>query len=281
MKISIVGHVCIDNNHSEKASYIAAGGPAVFMNKIYRFFEDVTMTVISPYGHDFQPYSADLVLLPDSPITDKTLSYENHLQDGVRSQKALNREQAFKLSFTQDIKDILKESEIVIIAPLLPTISAATIEKIKKASNKEALLVLLPQGFYRAFSAENEVIERQFEEWQSVLPYVDLVIVSQEDNKQIEQDISQWTAAYPDLIVAMTMAEKGVRLFYQQQVKDVSNTPVAKKEIVDSVGSGDIFAAAFSYQYRLTTDLVSAAKFANQVARQSLFFKADEIKIFF
>jgi len=56
MNISILGHVCIDKNTSEHTSYVAAGSPAMFMNRIYKQFPNCPTNIIASYGQDFLKY---------------------------------------------------------------------------------------------------------------------------------------------------------------------------------------------------------------------------------
>jgi len=155
MKITILGHVCIDKNTSENSSYTAAGSPAMFMNKIFRQLPDNQLTIIAPYGADFLEYAENGKLYPEKPSGKNTLVYENITKGGARIQKAHHT----------------KEKEIP-----LPT----------KA--------------------------------------------------------------------------------------------VPESEVVDSVGSGDIFSAGFAHRYQQTHSLEKAGRFANELARQCLFYTPSEIK---
>jgi sugar/nucleoside kinase (ribokinase family) len=58
----------------------------------------------------------------------------------------------------------------------------------------------------------------------------------------------------------------------------VPTDPVKPEDIVDSVGSGDIFSASFAYKYFLTKQIKESIVFANTVARQGLFYPADALK---
>ena len=72
MRILNIGHVLIDENTSEKASYTSAGGVPIFMNKIYKKLPDADYTIVSQYGKDFESYRNDLHLYPTNPTLEHT-----------------------------------------------------------------------------------------------------------------------------------------------------------------------------------------------------------------
>mgnify|MGYP001014805400 CR=1 FL=1 len=141
MNIVIIGHVCIDYNLSENTKYIAAGGPAVFINRIYRRFADVNVRVISPYGHDFYNYKAELDLIPIKPDRSKTLSYENISSGNNRQQKACNREYALPLPQDKEIKQTIAAADIIYFAPLTPDYSSRYIVSLMAGAAKKSLKI--------------------------------------------------------------------------------------------------------------------------------------------
>ena len=80
-------------------------------------------------------------------------------------------------------------------------------------------------------------------------------------------------------IIIVTQGEKGSMAIDKGEEVWAQADPVPKEKIIDSVGSGDIFSAAFAYDHFLYKDLKKALDFANNIARQCLFFTPDEIKI--
>ena len=77
----------------------------------------------------------------------------------------------------------------------------------------------------------------------------------------------------------ITREEKGAIVVNKNGVIAVSVKPVPVNKIIDSVGAGDIFAAGFAYSFFKTKDLIKSVNFANKIARQSLFYPSDKIKI--
>lgn len=277
MNVVALGHVCIDRNESENASYVTAGSPAVFIHKIFRQLPDTNVNVIASYGIDFLEYKKDLPLVTLSGELPKTLVYENVSKNNTRSQKALNREYADPPNLTEEVSNILTQTDIVFVAPLMPNFSEDYLKEAFSKLKNDSLKVLIPQGYYRNFDSENNVIPRNFEE-ENILSFFDLVVVSDRDGKNVFEKVKDWVEKYGILVIVTTGKDGAVAITKDGNINLPANT-VDEKDIVDTVGSGDIFSASFAYKYYLTHDIGKSGEFANEIARQALFFTPDQIKI--
>lgn len=276
MNITILGHVCIDGNISEHSSYTSAGSPAMFMAKIYQQFPGVVTHIIAPYGKDFLPYLKNISIYPDIPTGDKTLVYKNLLQRTIRTQKALNREYTELLPITDELQALIDASDVLFLAPLTPDYSVQYVNFVMKFARKETIKILLPQGYYRSFDSENNVHQREFKEAAALLPLFDFVIVSGQDHFAIKDFAKDWAQ---HIQVIVTKGDKGVDYYHTDTKITVPTKPVKPEYIIDSVGSGDIFSASFGYKYFETKNIQVSLEFANNIARQCLFYKADSLKI--
>lgn len=268
-KFLIIGHICIDQNVSEKISYVGAGGPAIFINKILNKFKNCKTTIISPYGKDFLPYFKNGAIYPLQPSNKNTLIYKNLSKKGVRVQKALNRKNAAPVKITKDMRAIIKQADIIFITPLLPNFSPKYIKQIAKASKKKAIKILLPQGYFRNFNLKNEVVFRKFSEANKVLPFIDFFILSNEDYPKIEQLSSNWAGKHK-IVSIITLEGKGALIIDKNKKIIVSTISIPKNKIIDSVGCGDTFSAGFAYYYAKTKSLEKAVAFANKLAGKKL-----------
>ncbi|OGK62978.1 hypothetical protein A2334_01960 [Candidatus Roizmanbacteria bacterium RIFOXYB2_FULL_38_10] len=278
MNITILGHVCIDRNISENSSYTAPGSPAMFMNKIFKQLPDVEATIVASHGTDFLEHKGNAKLYPYTPQGNKTLIYENKTQGGMRSQKAFNREFAIPVVIDTGLEEILSSSNIVFVAPILPNLSGPYLRKSLSLTAPSTLKVLLPQGYYRNFDAENNVSAREFMESDEVLSLIDIVIVSEQDHPNM-QDLARKWAQRHKIIVLVTLGEKGAVAIKENEEIQLPTSSVPEHKIIDSVGSGDIFSAGFAYRYKVTHDIKEAGRFANELAKQCLFYTPHEIKI--
>jgi len=276
MNITILGHVCIDTNSAEHTSYTSAGSPAIFMNKVYRQFPGVKSQIIAPYGADFLPYLKGIPIYPNKPSEKKTLLYKNIMHGNIRIQKAINREYVELLPITDEMQDIISQSDVIYLAPLTAGYSIQYVHYLMQFAHKDALKILLPQGYYRSFDSENTVHQREFKEADILLPLFDFVIVSEQDHFVMNEYSKKWAQ---NIRVIVTEGEKGAHYFYKNESTLVPTKPVRPEDIIDSVGSGDIFSASFGYTYFKTKDVHASIEFANNIARQCLFYKADSLKI--
>lgn len=275
MNIHILGHVCIDSNVSEHVSYKGPGSPAVFMTHVYKKFPHVSSHIIAPYGSNFLYYSKELNIFPLQPIGDTTLLYENISHGNTRIQKAHHRESAKPPLLIEELKNILSSADILFFAPLTPDYSAEYVKTAMQHLQKDTLKIFLPQGYYRSFDHEDKVIEREFVEADELIPLFDFVIVSEQDHREMSNIAKDWSK---NTQVIITTGDKGAQYFFKDTSFTVPVDPVNPKDIIDSVGSGDIFSASFGYKYYLTKDVKKSLRFANDIARQCLFSKADNLQ---
>lgn len=279
MNIVIVGHVCIDQNTSESSSYTSAGSPAMFMNKIFQFLPDAKVNIITSYGPDFSEYIEGVSIWPKKPNLKKTLIYENiSFTNGKRMQKAHNYKGALLPIITEEAGSIIHSADVIIIAPLLPNILPAYIQSTLNYASKDSIVLLLPQGFYRQINENDDVLTREFQESTEILPHVNVVTVSNEDNPHMLEIARSWVKKY-NLKVVMTQGKDGALIIDKNKEQLIPTEPVNPEDIIDSVGSGDIFSTALIYQYKRTGDMEESTIFANAIARQCLFYTPDNIRI--
>ncbi len=278
LQVTVVGHLCIDHNFSEHATYVTAGGPARFISKINQQLPSVSTQIMAPIGQDFQSFEKELTVITNLKRSEQTLIYENRTMAGARVQKAFNRAEAQPVSLSSRIHKILVGSQVLFLAPLLPNFNPEYVSSVVTHVNSQALKILIPQGYFRDFDSHDVVIFREFREAQAILPLFDVMILSELDYPDLDVLAEEWSVRY-QIVVLVTLGDRGCLVINGRHRVVVPVEAVPDEEIVDSVGSGDIFSAAFAYAYHQKHDLMSAVEFANSVARQCLFYSAEEIKI--
>lgn len=276
MRAIAIGHVCIDKNTSEQSNFVGAGGPGVFMNKVMSGLPGSSFAVCAPYGPDFLQYQGALSLFPSKPLEISTLVYENTVTHGIRTQKCYHHETAVPITLTGEMKNIIKIASVVCVAPLTPAYSPQYIRDVKKIMSTTSPMVLLPQGCFRQFDVDHTVVEREFIETESILPLVDVVIVSDEDHSDMNKHAQYWAKTYGCLVV-MTQADRGATVFNGKNQTSVPTNPVPMNQIVSSIGAGDIFSAGFMYEFYSSHDAISAARYGNRLARQGLLCAPDAL----
>lgn len=278
MNILIIGHVCIDKNSSEHMSYTGPGSPAMFMSKIFRQIPHSKVTIIAPYGPDFLPYAKNVSLYPKRPNRKKTLVYENITKRGTRTQKAYNREEGNPVPINRNMIRLVRQADIIFFAPLLPNFPENYFRRIVLFAKKDCSTVLLPQGFYRSFDPHDNVILREFKEADTILSFLNVVVVSDEDHPKMFLEARRWARRNNNTLVIITQAEKGAVALKGDAMIRLPTRPVPQSKIIDSVGAGDVFAAGFSIKLYQTKDIKKAGDFANRLARQRLFYTADRYR---
>ncbi len=277
MNVVVVGDVCVDRNISENASYSSYGSPSVFMSRIFSKFTDVTTTIISHYGADFSPTLINTLMYPPQANSKNTLIYENHMKKGVRQQKVYNADNFQTVTINDELKHIISNADIVVLAPLLPYYSAEYVKKILSFTKNTALKLLLPQGFFRKIETNHTINPRIFIEDHTIIPLFDFIILSEEDRADIDTVIKKWLD-WSSLKIIVTMSNKGGRFVSRNDSFEVPTKPISNTQVVDSVGAGDIFAAGFMYQYFHSKNIQKSIEFANYIAGQSLKFTPDQLE---
>jgi sugar/nucleoside kinase (ribokinase family) len=266
----ILGHICIDRNEAEQASYTSWGSSALFTARYFQDHFGCEPAVISAYGPDFEDYRSDFTLFPESPNAKHTLVYENILKDNKRTQYAHHAADSFEPPLTEEVIGLIETAEILIVATLLPSYSARYVQEALSHARPSCLKILVVQGYLRTIDADDSVRTRDFPESAGVLPNFDIVVFSDEDHPNIEELARKWKKQSHSTNIIMTQGPKGASIVEDDHMRNIPTTPVPPEEIVDSVGCGDVFAAAIAYHYFKGKDLAAAITAAHRAARHKL-----------
>jgi len=268
--IVLVGHVCIDHNTTENATYTSWGSSVLYMAKYYQAQYFALPIVVSNYGPDIVPYLPALEMLPAKPNKATTLLYENDTRTLPRIWKAHNTEVADAPALTPQIINAVQQANVIIVATLLPNYSAAYVQELLSYAKPGSLKVMCPQGYFRHINDDGLVIPRDFTEAPQIVPLFDLVIYSEEDNPRAFEIAKDWQQSATDTQIIVTQGPKGASIVTKDDVIYVPTKALAPEDIVDSVGCGDIFAATVAYSFYQTKNLQEAIKLAHKAAAQKL-----------
>jgi sugar/nucleoside kinase (ribokinase family) len=242
--ITIVGHVCLDNNIVDGISRKSWGSAAMYIARYLAKEFSIRPSIISAYGNDFRQHAAGFTLVGESG-DHPTLLYENRITNGHRVQLCHHRHYSPPVKLRQEVTDLLSKTDLLIVAPMLANYSVEYIQQIMRYVSKKSLKALLPQGYMRSINENNEVEKRHFIEAPHILPYFDAVIASEEDGNDTLQLASTWATYKQRSSIVITQAEKGATLFYQGETRHIPTVPLPLREIKNPVGSGDTFSAQF------------------------------------
>ncbi len=283
MKIEILGQVCADRNVTERGELsFSPGSPAMFMHRVLSRFPGTEVSIAASYGAAYVGYlkAQGVDIYPPRPnIKGKTLVYEStSYPDGDRTQRAYHRGEARVVPLDLQLRARLSQADLVFFGPILPNIPPSYYEHVAGVVRRDTIKVLLPQGYFRSFNRANNVIERKFREADQILPYIDLVIVSEQDAEDMLSTAKKWAQRHR-LISVVTLEERGAVGFVGSEEIELPTTPLPAEDIVDSVGSGDIFSAGLAYWLRQTGNIEEAGRRANALARKCLLYSVTDLDI--
>lgn len=127
------------------------------------------------------------------------------------------------------------------------------------------VLGLTPQGWMRAWDEAGHVRPCRWEGAEALLPSAGAVVISREDVQGDEEVIESF--AHQTRVLAVTEGAAGVVLYWNG---DRRRFRAPESSLVDDVGAGDIFAAAFFIRMYSTRDPWEAARFATLIAARSI-----------
>lgn len=124
-----------------------------------------------------------------------------------------------------------------------------------------AIVGVTPQGWMRQWDGQGLVAPRAWAEAPFILPYVDVLVYSEED-VACDEAVIRYYATLAKISV-VTRGWRGATVFYRGTARDF---PAFRAKEVDPTGAGDVFAAAFLVRLKETGDPYQAAHFANCTA---------------
>jgi len=268
--IVIIGHVCIDHNTTENATYTNWGSTVLYIAQYFQQAHNITPTVISAYGPDMTPYATHFTLLPKEPNRTSTLIYENDTRQIPRIWRAHNTTAATAPELTPELSEAIAQADIVIVGTLLPNYSVEYIRELLSHAKPDSLKVLCPQGYFRTVSDNGLVVPRDFTEGPQIIPLFDLVIYSEEDHPRAFAVASEWASYTNHTHIIVTEGPMGASIVTANKPIHIPTVPLSPDEIVDSVGCGDVFDATVTYSYYVHKDLDRAIRDAHKAAAAKL-----------
>jgi hypothetical protein len=128
-----------------------------------------------------------------------------------------------------------------------------------------ALVGLTPQGWLRNWGEDGRVYPAEWPEASFMLQNASVAVLSVEDLAGDENRIEEFAASSQVLVI--TEGSAGARVYWNGDVRRF-RPPVVTE--VEATGAGDIFAAAYFVRMSATRDPWEAARFANQIAANSV-----------
>lgn len=267
--VTIIGHVCIDHNMVDGVKHETWGSPAMYIAKYYLKHFGIQSNIVSSYGRDFLNYAGDFSST-EGQGSGRTMCYENTINNGQRVQYCRNSEQSTPVSVSKVRTSLLRQTDILIVAPLVPNYSVEYVSEIMRYLRSDCLKILLPQGYMRYVDDSDKVQKRNFVEAGDIMRHFDGVVASDEDYEDIMSLAKVWSNHKPNSSIVITQAERGATLFYKGEVKQISTVPLPFDKIKNPVGCGDVFSAQLAMGLYSQLHPHEAVRQANKGTAQAL-----------
>ncbi|RMF47753.1 MAG: ribokinase [Anaerolineae bacterium] len=160
----------------------------------------------------------------------------------------------------QHIPETWMHTPLVHLAPIAQEVSPRLVRYFP-----DSFLVITPQGWLREWNASGKIHTGEWPEARFVLETAGAAIFSLEDMQEDESRIEELIHTCP--VIVVTEGSAGARVYWHS---DVRRFRAPQVQVVDTVGAGDIFAAAFFVRLEKTRDPWEAARFATYLAACSV-----------
>jgi len=267
--ITLAGDVCIDHNEVNGRKYVSWGSSLMYMAKYLSARTDYKIELIANHGKDFNEY-ADTIKISNQPLNLKTLIYNNIVTGDVRTQYCYNNESSAPVEIDNKLIKILNSTSIFIFAPLTPNYKPEYIDELLKYVPASSLKVLSPQGYMRQIDDKGQVSKGKFLNEENIIPFFDIIIASDEDCDDAIKVAKRWVTYKETLNVIITQNKSGATLINSTGSQHIETVPVPTSDIVDSVGSGDVFTAQLVVEYFSSRNIIQAIESGNMAAREKL-----------
>lgn len=175
---------------------------------------------------------------------------------------AQGHRQQFILGAAKELKgaDVPVEwrtSNIVYLCPIANEVSTELVH----CFSKDTLIGATPQGWLRRWDASGRVAAKRWATAEEILPYIDVLILSDEDIRAYPDELETYIRLAP--VVVLTRGAGGATLF--QNGTQLESAAYSVTEI-DPTGAGDVFATSFLIDYYQNRTVEKALNFAHCVA---------------
>ena len=186
---------------------------------------------------------------PDTTIFDNQYDEKGH-----RQQFILGVAQQIK---GNDVPAEWRNSDIAYLCPIADEVSAEVVH----CFGEGTLIGATPQGWLRQWDANGRVEAKRWETAKDILPYIDVLILSDEDLRTYPDELEKYIGLTSTVV--LTRGARGATLFQNGTQLGSDAYPVME---VDPTGAGDVFATAFLINYYQNRSVEEALNFAHCVA---------------
>lgn len=254
----IIGHVTRDLiDPNSQTEYLLGGTVSFAAITALRLGRRPTILTSAAGDVDLSelPPEVELYVLPSQ----QTTTFANVYTEQGRIQYCYAQASPIR---AENVPTAMRQPSVVLLGPLVGEVDA----DVAAVFHEQTLVAAVPQGWMRRWDDTGRVFSKPWENESTILPHLDVLVLSQED---IDNDLSRLDAAFAQVpLVVLTEYRDGSTIYQRQPgggVESIKIPPRPARE-VDPTGAGDVFATAFLLRLQETNDPVQAARFANVTA---------------
>jgi sugar/nucleoside kinase (ribokinase family) len=249
VRVTVVGHIVIDDVVSGKIRTAALGGPPSYAGLAARNLGAEDVSLFTKFGADF----------PDDYLL--WLSW-NQLKISRHARSTTYPTTRFRIVQKSEVRELylearcedlnadgeLPEGDVAIVSPVAGEVDFALLDHIRRQFKT---VYIDPQGFIRRFESDGRCVLTEID--RRVLKYADIVKMDREEACMITGVRDPFQAL--DEVrkrsgVEVAIYTEGVDGALLRCSKGFFRIPVVKQmDVLDTTGAGDIFAGAFATTY--------------------------------
>jgi sugar/nucleoside kinase (ribokinase family) len=247
----VIGHITCDLTENG----MSLGGTASYASLTARSL-GLRVGIVTSWGKEISLEPLADIAIINTPSTAST-TFKNIYTDSGRQQ--IIHSIAAPLDEAM-VPEPWKNTPIVHLGPIAGEVAPDLV-----GSFPHSLVGITPQGWFRSWDKNGHIRLIRWQEAPEILPKAGVTILSTEDVGENEYLLDEMAMLCPVFVV--TEGYYGARVYWHGDVRRFSAPAVVE---VNATGAGDIFAAAFFIRYLKTKNPWEAARFANQIASQSV-----------
>lgn len=246
-----VGHFCYDVSPN---GYILGGSASYSTLTAQNLGHHARAVTAVGANFDRQNPLLDGIKTFYSESSETTIFDNQYDEQGHRQQFILGAAKELK---GDDVPVEWRTSNIVYLCPIANEVSTELVH----CFSKDTLIGATPQGWLRQWDASGRVKAKRWATAEEILPYIDVLILSDEDIRAYPDELEMYIRLAP--IVVLTRGASGATLF--QNGTQFESAAYSVTEI-DPTGAGDVFATSFLIDYYQNRTVEQALNFAHCVA---------------
>ena len=239
-----IGHVTFD----ETPSGVRPGGSAYYAALTAQRLGlrvGLLTSVASDYPLDVFPAGIEVAVTPSAHTT----RYRLGEAKGARTLTLLSRAADLE---AEHLPPAWREAPLAVLGPVANEVDPALAGAFDDAS-----VGVLPQGWMRKRGRGGLMAPQPWEDADAVLPWAQLLVLSEEDVGDSEEIAVTWLHQVP--VGAITRAQRGATLYVNGEPYHVMPDMATE---VDATGAGDVFATTLLIEYQRSGDAWEAAAVA-------------------